>query len=195
MDFVKHSILKIAKGKPLTPIRENGSVTSQSETEEEALVQAHDAKEISIISTLPVEPIAPQIENVENTIVAPNPFKMDMSIMEAINKRRKSYNIIKAVAVNPVPSTEESDSIQPLKVPTLSNTPAKSPKALKSQTPKKDVTIAPIEEEAPISRGNKMAFLQAINARRQSYSASAIHSVAEDASVEKVPSAAKKVTR
>jgi hypothetical protein len=98
---------------------------------------------------------------------------MDLSVMEAINKRRKSYNVIKAVTLE---------------------SPAKIIGTPKSQTPKKDVILALKEgEEAPVTRGNNMAFLQAINARRKSYNSNTIPLTSEAISVEKVLSVAKKV--
>jgi hypothetical protein len=170
LDFVKHSILKVGKGKPLTPIRENGSTISPSKIDKEVVVETHGENCTTDASSILAEPVTTHTAHAEKIVTAP---KMDISVMEAINKRRKSYNVIKAVALE---------------------SPAKILGTLKSQTPKKDVTLALKEgEEVPVTRGNKMAFLQAINARRKSYNSNTIPVMPEAISVEKLLSVAKKV--
>jgi hypothetical protein len=184
LDFVKHSILKVAKGKPLTPINENGGAISPSKIEKEVVVETQGEEGISAPSSIPVVLIAQPTEHVSKSFTAP---KMDISVMEAINKRRKSYNVIKAEAVNPVLLSEEPEFTP--------ESPVKVITTLRSQTPKKDVTLTASNdgEEVPVTRGNKMAFLQAINARRKSYNSNTIPVVSKALSVEKVSNVAKKV--
>jgi hypothetical protein len=82
LDFAKHPSLKIVvKGKPLTPISEN--------TNE----KVSPIPEVITSNTKEVEESLPVAEISLNTKEPSN--KMDPSIMQAINKRRKSYNATK----------------------------------------------------------------------------------------------------